>query len=132
MSNADDQLVITQINEFYDYFGKWNIITDDAFEGQTTRKFTIHSSPKGRWVGIDILTSDNMHEVGTRISIRKDCRYLSIEGNTREAIYQLNLPKYPVEEDKEVRDLMRNILLAIKPYTIQREHPLVIKDSYHV
>ena len=132
MSDELDKEVIARVNELYDFFGRLGIINYEEFSGNTCRRLRIYGSTKGRWIGIDILTVDEDHDVETRFSIRKDCRYLSIEGNIKEPVYRVNIPKHPLEEDKEVRDILRRLFLSLKPYTLQRDKPLVIKDAYYV
>lgn len=132
MSEELDTTVMSNVNELYAFFGRLGIINYEEFSGQTCRRINVRGSTKGRWVGIDILTSDEDHEVETRFSVRKDCRYLSIEGNIKEEVYRINIPKYPLEEDKEVRDILRRLFLSIKPYALQRGTPLTIEDVYYV
>ena len=132
MLDECDKTVVFNVNELYDFFGRLGIINYEEFYGDTCRQLKIYGSAKGRWVGIDILTTDENHSVETRFSIRKDCRYLSIEGNIKEDKYRVNIPRYPLEEDKEVRDIMRRLLLSLKPYELKRDTPLVIKEAYYV
>ena len=124
-----EEVIVSRILRLYDFFSLWNIITPETYDSSVSRTFKIDNVPSTAWVGINILTKDKERIVSTDIGIKRNRRQLTLDGNTRDGRYVLELPGMAHEEDQDVKMMMGFILEILYDYPTDRGTPLIIEQG---
>lgn len=133
MSVLDDdaeESIVSRITRLYDFFSLWNIITPETYQSPAKRTFIITNVQSTAWVGINIITQDPTRTVLTYIGIKRNRRQLTLDGNTRDGRYVLELPGMAHEEDQDVKMMMGFILEALYDYPTERGSPLITEEVH--
>lgn len=131
MTDENMSNIIDNINKLHHFFELWNVIKPFNPVGETTRTYTISSKPSSAWLGIDVITVCDGQGTSLHIGIKKNYRKLTLEGNTREPRYVLEIPKHPQEEDKEVRDMLFAIHGSVKHHLSVEAPSVEIIDTFY-
>lgn len=130
---ADDNTtdIISWINKLYDFFELWNILIPLEYHGEVSRVYRISTKPSSCWLGVDVTTTHNGQETSTHIGIKKNYRKLTLEGNTRDPQYRLELPRYPQEEDRVVRGMLFAIHNSAKLLLTSEVTSIELVDKFY-
>ena len=123
-----EESIVFRITRLYDFFSLWNIITPETYRSPARRTFKINNVQSTAWVGIEITTEDEVRTVVTYMGIKRNRRQLTLDGNTRDGRYVLDLPRMAHEEDQDVKMMMGFILEALYDHPTKRGSPLIIEE----